>query len=108
MRLYNSYYYTENDVFNLSQCCLIIGDNGSVKEALDITLRYMESYGESCRMDIIAALLYESRGDSLAGEYAVKAHDVFQQLSAEDKSAIDRDSLNEISRIYRSRTGGIW
>ena len=106
--LYYHYFATENDIFNLCQSCLLTGDEGTLKEALDIARNYIDNYNESCEIDIVIALMYEVKDDPLAGKYAVKAYDIYQQLPLSEKEKINSESLSEVSRIYKKYTGGIW
>ena len=107
-QLYDSYVYTRNDVFNLCQCCLILGDKTNISSGIKTAEEYTASYGESYEIAVISALLHEAAEDGKAGVYSQKAHDLYMSMSESEKRSVDEYSLSEIRRIYSKYQKGVW
>lgn len=106
--LYEEYYYTEDDVFNLAQCCILTDSVSGAYECIAILENYVSTYPDSCKAYILMTIAADSINDSRASGYAINAHNIYTQLNNSEKSKIDNESMAQIQRLYRKYTKEVW
>ena len=106
-KIYENYSANADDAVNLAQACLLAEDTAYYAECKKILLGESERY-EDCRIYIILAMLSDATGDPKTETYFQKAHQLYKNLSDDEKTAISSESLKEISRLYKMYCGQDW
>lgn len=106
-RIYENYSANADDVVNLAQACLLAEDTAYYAECKKILIGESERY-DDCRIYIILAMLSDATGDPKTETYFQKAHQLYKNLSDNEKTAISSESLKEISRLYKMYCGQDW
>lgn len=106
-RIYENYYANLDDIVNLAQSVMLSGETSDYEECKSILLETAEKY-EDCRLYIMLTTISDATDDPKTEEYCRKAHQLYKDLSDNDKVLISSDSIGEIKRLYKKYCGQDW
>lgn len=107
-KINSTYTASVDDVINLAQCYLLCEGIDNYNKCISLLEDYLTVYGDDCRVYIMLAIASDAASGNKTQEYCLKANNLYKQLSAEDKSKIDIESMNRIKELYRIYCGGAW
>lgn len=106
-KIYYSYISNVDDIINLSQAYLLVGDISCYEDCKQTLLEASEKY-EDCRIYIMLSIISDALGDPQTENYCRKAHQMYRELDEADKLIISSESMKEIKNLYKKYCGQYW
>ena len=106
-RISEAYSPNTDDVLNLTQMVLSLGETARYEECKRLLSEYADRR-DDCRLYMMLAELADATGDAAAEKYCEKAHALYETQADDEASGISSESLESIRRLYKKYCGAGW
>lgn len=106
-RISEAYSPNTDDVLNLTQMVLSLGETARYEECKRLLSEYAERR-DDCRLYMLLAELADATEDAAAEKYCEKAHALYETLGDDEASGVSSESLESVRRLYKKYCGAGW
>ena len=106
-RISEAYSPNTDDVLNLTQMVLSLGETARYEECKRLLSEYADRR-DDCRLYMLLAELADATGDAAAEKYCEKAHALYETLGDDEASGVSSESLESVRRLYKKYCGAGW